>query len=92
MELQTKFYEFDQYFKLVFKRPFTKQYKNYSTFIETWYFPTKWKQTIVWPPFKKVDLELKLANYRLVSNVLFLYKLIKKSFLNVHKYKHSQLL
>lgn len=42
-------------------------------------FPTKWKQAIVRPLLKKSGLELTFANYRPVSNLSFLSKLIEKS-------------
>ena len=50
-------------------------------------FPSKWKQAIVRPLLKKVGLELEFANYRPVSNLAFLSKLIEKAVLfrlNVH--------
>ena len=50
-------------------------------------FPSKWKQAIVRPLLKKVGLELEFANYRPVSKLSFLSKLIEKSVLyrlNVH--------
>lgn len=40
-------------------------------------FPSKWKQAIVRPLLKKVGLELEFANYRPVSSLSFLSKLIE---------------
>ena len=45
-------------------------------------FPAKWKQAIVRPLLKKVGLELEYANYRPVSNLSFLSKLIEKAVLH----------
>lgn len=42
-------------------------------------FPAKWKRAIVRPLLKKAGLELTFANYRPVSNLSFLSKLIEKS-------------
>ena len=50
-------------------------------------FPLKWKQAIVRPLIKKIGLELELSNYRPVSNLSFLSKLIEKAALfrlNIH--------
>ena len=40
-------------------------------------FPSKWKQAIVRPLLKKVGLELEFANYRPVSSLSFVSKLIE---------------
>jgi hypothetical protein len=42
-------------------------------------FPTKWKMAVVRPLLKKSGLELIFANYRPVSNLTFLSKLIEKA-------------
>ena len=44
-------------------------------------FPTHWKQAMVRPLLKKSGLELQLSNYRPVSNLSFLSKLIEKAVL-----------
>ena len=44
-------------------------------------FPSKWKQAIVKPLLKKAGLELIVSNYRPVSNLSFLSKLIEKAVL-----------
>lgn len=44
-------------------------------------FPTKYKQAVVRPLLKKVGLELELSNYRPVSNLSFLSKVIEKAVL-----------
>lgn len=57
-------------------------------------FPSKWKQAIVRPLLKKAGLELTYANYRPVSNLSFLSKLIEKSALlqlNKHTSEHNLL-
>lgn len=53
--------------------------KLVNTSLKHGVFPTKWKQAIVRPLLKKVGLELELANYRPVSNLSFLSKLIEKA-------------
>jgi hypothetical protein len=45
-------------------------------------FPAKWKKAIVRPLLKKSGLELTFANYRPVSNLSFLSKLIEKAALH----------
>ena len=42
-------------------------------------FPTKWKQSIITPLLKKVNLPLQLSNYRPVSGLSFASKLIEKA-------------
>lgn len=42
-------------------------------------FPSKWKHAIVRPLLKKAGLKLVLSNYRPVSNLPFLSKLIEKA-------------
>jgi len=42
-------------------------------------FPTHWKQAIVRPLLKKSGLELQLSNYRPVSNLSFLSKVVEKA-------------
>jgi hypothetical protein len=57
-------------------------------------FPEKYKKAIVRPLLKKVGLELELVNYRPVSNLSFLSKVIEKavlSKLNVHASTHNLL-
>ncbi|XP_060603432.1 angiopoietin-2-like [Ruditapes philippinarum] len=57
-------------------------------------FPTHWKQEIVRPLLKKSGLELQLSNYRPVSNLSFLSKLIEKAALfrlNNHVDTHNLL-
>lgn len=57
-------------------------------------FPAKWKQAIVRPLLKKVGLELQFSNYRPVSNLSFLSKLIEKAVLlrlNAHVAKFDLL-
>jgi hypothetical protein len=54
-------------------------------------FPTKWKQAIIRPLLKKSGLELKLANYRPVSNLSFLSKVIEKAALyRLNKHVNDQ--
>ncbi|XP_052788755.1 uncharacterized protein LOC128223518 [Mya arenaria] len=45
-------------------------------------FPSNWKQAIVRPLLKKAGLELHLSNYRPVSNLSFLSKVIEKAALH----------
>ena len=62
--------------------------------IEQGIFPTKYKQAIIRPLLKKLGLELELANYRPVSNLSFLGKLIEKAVLyrlNIHNNANSLL-
>ncbi len=57
-------------------------------------FPKQWKQAIVRPLLKKVGLDLKFSNYRPVSNLPFLSKLIEKAalyILNEHVNEHDLL-
>ncbi|KAK3101096.1 hypothetical protein FSP39_000910 [Pinctada imbricata] len=57
-------------------------------------FPSEWKQAIVRPLLKKSGLELTSSNYRPVSNLPFLSKLIEKaalSRLQSHVNEHSLL-
>ena len=46
--------------------------------LETGVFPQEWKSTVIRPLFKKKGLSLELHNYRLVSNLSFLSKLLEK--------------
>ena len=46
-------------------------------------FPNKWKEAIVRPLLKKIGLELVFSNYRPVSNLSFLSKLIEKAALKI---------
>lgn len=57
-------------------------------------FPEKWKQAVVRPLLKKVGLDLIYSNYRPVSNLPFLSKVIEKAallVLNSHAEKHKLL-
>ena len=57
-------------------------------------FPASWKQAVIRPLLKKTGLELILANYRPVSNLSFLSKLIEKATLkqfNEHVSAHNLL-
>jgi hypothetical protein len=57
-------------------------------------FPSRWKQAIVRPLLKKCWLELTYSNYRPVSNLSFLSKLIEKAVLlrlNHHASQHNLL-
>ena len=50
-------------------------------------FPSKWKRAMVRPLIKKIGIELEFTNYRPVSNLSFLSKLIEKAALyrlNIH--------
>lgn len=82
-QLQTKSCELDilptKVLKLFLKEllPTITQLVNLS--LAQGVFPVKWKQAIVRPLLKKTGLELILANYRPVSNLPFLSKLIEKS-------------
>ena len=46
--------------------------------LESGIFASKWKTAIVCPLLKKVGLDLILSNFRLVSNLLFISKLVEK--------------
>ena len=57
-------------------------------------FCNKWKVAVVWPLLKRVGLELIKSNYRPISNLTFMSKIIEKCMLhqlNIH-YKTSNLL
>jgi len=57
-------------------------------------FPSRWNQAIVRPLLKKCGLELTYSNYRPVSNLSFLSKLIEKAALyrlNHHANQHNLL-
>ena len=57
-------------------------------------FAESWKTSIVKPLLKKIGLDLILKNYRLVSNLNFLAKLVKKCMplqFNEHCYLNSRL-
>lgn len=62
--------------------------------LKTGKFPEKWKEAIVRPLLKKAGLDLDYANYRPVSNLTFLSKLIEKAILlrlNTHCDKYTLL-
>ena len=45
-------------------------------------FCNKWKVAVGQPLFKKVGLELIKSNYRLISNLMFMFKIIEKCMLH----------
>ena len=52
--------------------------KLVNTSLTTGRFASNWKTSIIRPLLKKLGLELLLANYRPVSNLLFISKLVEK--------------
>jgi hypothetical protein len=98
MELQTKSCELDKLQTKILKMhlnellPLVTNMVNLS--LRQGIFPTKWKHAIVRPLLKKAGLELVLSNYRPVSNLPFLSKLIEKAALfrlNEHVSKNNLL-
>ena len=52
-----------------------------SQSLQTSTFPSKWKNAIIRPLLKKKGLDLELCNYRPVSNLSFLSKVLEKAVL-----------
>jgi hypothetical protein len=85
-ELQTKYCKLDKLPTKLLKMhlddllPSIKELVNMS--LNQGVFPAKWKHAVVRPMLKKVGQELVLSNYRPVSNLPFLSKLIEKTALS----------
>ena len=83
MELQTKSCELDKLPTHILKMHINELLQTITNLVnqslKQGIFPSQWKQAIVRPLLKKTGLELVLSNYRPVSNLSFLSKLIEKS-------------
>ena len=82
MELQTKSCELDKLPTHILKMHINELLQTITNLVnqslKQGIFPSQWKQAIVRPLLKKTGLELVLSNYRPVSNLSFLSKLIEK--------------
>ena len=47
--------------------------------LQTGYFPNEWKNSLVTPILKKAGLENYLCNYRPISNLPFIYRLVERA-------------
>ena len=97
--MATKSCEFDPIPAMVLKRfhkdlaPIITRIVNIS--LQTGTFAMAWKTSIIWSLLKKDGLDLILANYRPVSNLSFISKVIEKSMMSQfekHCNKHQLIL